>query len=99
VLQWAEAARWTGLEIVATEAGEEDSDTAFVEFIAHFDMEGEAKAHRERSLFRKDSTSGGWQFVDEAKKKTAPVVLGKQPGRNDPCPCGSGKKYKKCHGA
>jgi uncharacterized protein len=21
------------------------------------------------------------------------------PGRNDPCPCGSGKKYKKCHGA
>lgn len=22
-----------------------------------------------------------------------------QPGRNDPCPCGSGKKYKKCHGA
>jgi uncharacterized protein YecA (UPF0149 family) len=26
-------------------------------------------------------------------------VLGKQPGRNDPCPCGSGKKYKKCCGA
>ncbi|MGA8185373.1 MAG: SEC-C metal-binding domain-containing protein [Terriglobia bacterium] len=23
----------------------------------------------------------------------------KQPGRNDPCPCGSGKKYKKCCGA
>ena len=23
----------------------------------------------------------------------------KAPGRNDPCPCGSGKKYKKCHGA
>jgi len=22
-----------------------------------------------------------------------------EPGRNDPCPCGSGKKYKKCHGA
>jgi len=21
------------------------------------------------------------------------------PGRNDPCPCGSGKKFKKCHGA
>lgn len=26
------------------------------------------------------------------------VVRGVQPGRNDPCPCGSGKKYKKCHG-
>ena len=27
-----------------------------------------------------------------------PVVAGKKVGRNDPCPCGSGKKYKKCHG-
>jgi preprotein translocase subunit SecA len=29
-----------------------------------------------------------------APKSNLPVV-----GRNDPCPCGSGKKYKKCHGA
>jgi len=28
-----------------------------------------------------------------------PVRVGKKVGRNDPCPCGSGKKYKKCHGA
>jgi preprotein translocase subunit SecA len=28
-----------------------------------------------------------------------PVVQGQKVGRNDPCPCGSGKKYKKCHGA
>jgi preprotein translocase subunit SecA len=27
------------------------------------------------------------------------VDPGEQVGRNDPCPCGSGKKYKKCHGA
>ncbi|RMH12537.1 MAG: hypothetical protein D6701_13435 [Gemmatimonadetes bacterium] len=27
-----------------------------------------------------------------------PVAAEKEPGRNDPCPCGSGKKYKKCHG-
>jgi preprotein translocase subunit SecA len=27
------------------------------------------------------------------------VVAGAKVGRNDPCPCGSGKKYKKCHGA
>ena len=26
------------------------------------------------------------------------VVAGQKVGRNDPCPCGSGKKYKKCHG-
>jgi uncharacterized protein len=28
-----------------------------------------------------------------------PVRKAEEPGRNDPCPCGSGKKYKKCHGA
>ena len=28
----------------------------------------------------------------------APIVKDKMPGRNDPCPCGSGKKFKNCHG-
>ncbi|OHA15883.1 MAG: preprotein translocase subunit SecA [Candidatus Taylorbacteria bacterium RIFCSPLOWO2_12_FULL_43_20] len=31
--------------------------------------------------------------------KPKPVVAKEEVGRNDPCPCGSGKKYKKCHGA
>jgi uncharacterized protein len=31
--------------------------------------------------------------------RTDPVRKAPEPGRNDPCPCGSGKKYKKCHGA
>lgn len=31
--------------------------------------------------------------------RTDPVRKADEPGRNDPCPCGSGKKYKKCHGA
>jgi hypothetical protein len=35
---------------------------------------------------------------DEAEPPPAPAPSGKV-GRNDPCPCGSGKKYKKCHGA
>jgi preprotein translocase subunit SecA len=30
--------------------------------------------------------------------KQQPVVAEKKVGRNDPCPCGSGKKYKQCHG-
>jgi preprotein translocase subunit SecA len=34
---------------------------------------------------------------DQAQSKS-PVVKGEKVGRNDPCPCGSGKKYKKCHG-
>ncbi len=32
-------------------------------------------------------------------KKSKTIVKDKEPGRNDPCPCGSGKKYKKCCGA
>ena len=31
-------------------------------------------------------------------KKPEPVHVGPKVGRNDPCPCGSGKKYKNCHG-
>ncbi len=34
----------------------------------------------------------------ESPRKRAPVVAGKKVGRNDPCPCGSGKKYKYCCG-
>ena len=32
------------------------------------------------------------------ERKQTPVTVKDEPGRNDPCPCGSGKKYKKCHG-
>jgi preprotein translocase subunit SecA len=41
------------------------------------------------------SPSGGGQDKD---RKTEPVRVDKKVGRNDPCPCGSGKKYKQCHG-
>jgi preprotein translocase subunit SecA len=34
----------------------------------------------------------------ESTSKSEPVTAADEPGRNDPCPCGSGKKYKKCHG-
>jgi len=46
-----------------------------------------------------------WQAQDlrlwwiENAPRTAPRRVEAQPGRNDPCPCGSGKKFKKCHGA
>jgi preprotein translocase subunit SecA len=37
--------------------------------------------------------------ADEAKAAATQIVSGEKLGRNDPCYCGSGKKYKKCHGA
>jgi preprotein translocase subunit SecA len=41
------------------------------------------------------NTGGGGQ---ERNQKTEPVRVDKKVGRNDPCPCGSGKKFKQCHG-
>jgi len=99
VSHWSKQSQWLGLEILSTEAGGEGDASGHVEFIAHFVAEGERRAHRERSLFRFDQDEGRWYFVEEANRKSAPIVKGAQPGRNDPCPCGSGKKYKKCCGA
>ena len=38
------------------------------------------------------------QHDTRAQQPSAPIVKDKLPGRNDPCPCGSGKKFKNCHG-
>jgi preprotein translocase subunit SecA len=48
----------------------------------------------------KDREMADLQFVggDGASASPQPVIKGEKVGRNDPCPCGSGKKYKKCHG-
>src|ERR1022692_231350 len=49
---------------------------------------------------KKEREMAELQFMggDDSRSAT-PVVTGQKTGRNDPCPCGSGKKYKKCHGA
>ena len=44
------------------------------------------------------NADGGPQVPREVEKKQEPVRVGEKVGRNDPCPCGSGKKYKNCHG-
>ena len=42
--------------------------------------------------------AGTQTYNDPSEQKQAPVQVGPKIGRNDPCPCGSGKKYKACHG-
>ncbi|MEZ5020421.1 MAG: preprotein translocase subunit SecA [Bacteroidales bacterium] len=42
--------------------------------------------------------SGGGGSPEPKQQQMAPVRVEKKVGRNDPCPCGSGKKYKHCHG-
>jgi preprotein translocase subunit SecA len=45
-----------------------------------------------------ESYGNGDVAIAEAATKKKPVRVGPKVGRNDPCPCGSGKKYKHCHG-
>lgn len=88
--------KWTGLEIRETEDGGESDESGMVEFVAKFTQNGQDLMHHERSVFGREN--GVWVYVDGAMNpKTAPVSVTKV-GRNDPCPCGSGKKFKKCCG-
>ena len=80
----------SGLEIVDTSS---DSGQAEVEFIASYSLKGnEGKLH-ERSQFAREN--GQWRYLDGKLKKGMPASVNKV-GRNEPCPCGSGKKYKRC---
>ncbi|MGL6019627.1 MAG: YchJ family protein [Gibbsiella quercinecans] len=93
--QWLDAilsgfadTEWLGLTVISEEAGSHPQE-GFVEFIARFvDLgNGETQAIHERSRFlRLDQR---WYYIDGTKPR---------PGRNAVCPCGSGKKYKKCCG-
>lgn len=88
---------WQGLEIVDTSDGGPDDETGIVEFAARFKKDGAALVHRERSTFQRED--GKWVYVDgDIDLKETPRRVQKV-GRNEPCPCGSGKKFKKCCGA
>ena len=56
-----------------------------------------SKYRTSKSDFSQYSSTGGG--APEKTQKAEPVRVDKKIGRNDPCPCGSGKKYKHCHGA
>lgn len=53
------------------------------------------EAPKREKVAKETAASGGG---DDQELKKQPVRRDKKPGRNDPCPCGSGKKYKKCCG-
>jgi SEC-C motif-containing protein len=96
IREWSETSTWHGLEIIDTRVVNQNK--AYVSFEAKFTQRGEEQNHREKSLFEREN--GPWRFVSGEELKNPTVRYeAPRPGRNDPCPCGSGKKYKKCHGA
>jgi preprotein translocase subunit SecA len=56
-------------------------------------MAASGTAEQQADLAAADRAGGGGAAVVQTIKRKAPKV-----GRNDPCPCGSGKKYKQCCG-
>ena len=94
---WSRAAQWHGMEIIRTEQGGKDDTKGVVEFRATYTANGEFCNHHEVSTFVKEAD--GWKFEDGELVGETPITR-EDPkiGRNDPCPCGSGKKYKKCCG-
>jgi SEC-C motif domain protein len=85
---------WTRLVIHAHEPGG-NPDSAFVDFTAYF-VEAEIEhAHAEKSEFHR--VDGQWLYSRTVRQGPAPIKSATaKVGRNDPCPCGSGKKYKHC---
>ena len=80
--QFATSVEWLGLEII-------DSSYDSVEFKAYYkDKDGIQVLHEKSSFIQED---GEWKYKDG-------ILYNSKVERNAPCPCGSGKKYKKCCG-
>jgi len=97
---------WTELQLLSRHSGLDEAGRkeAFVEFIARFVSEGITGQMHERSRFVFEQER--WFYVDgeqiesemgEIKPEIKPEI-NRRRGRNEPCYCGSGKKFKKCCG-
>ncbi|MBI9101968.1 MAG: YchJ family protein [Spirochaetales bacterium] len=94
--KWSQESDWKGLQILGTKKGKANDNEGSVEFKATYVQNGMTNIHHEMSTFKK--VDGKWYF-EEGKVVPVTVVRSEaKVGRNDPCPCGSGKKYKKCCG-
>jgi SEC-C motif-containing protein len=94
--EWSEKAKWLGLKVVSIEKGNESDTEGIVEFEAHYEQNNLRDIHHEKASFKK--VDDVWFYdegviVPETIVRSTPKV-----GRNEPCPCGSGRKYKHCCG-
>jgi SEC-C motif-containing protein len=106
---WATQAKWLGLRILRVVGGGPADREWVVEFIATYSQSGKMIEHHEVSQFRRGER-GAWRLVSgdtsgsvaDRRPRASPPQAASQSaakiGRNDPCPCGSGRKYKKCCG-
>jgi SEC-C motif-containing protein len=93
---WSERSRWLGLKILDVNQGGPQDQEGTVEFEASYEQDGLRDTHHERAKFKKKD--GKWFYEEGDIVPKTVIRSGPKVGRNDPCPCGSGKKYKHCHG-
>lgn len=88
---WAKQCQWGHLTILDTEKGTKTDSKGVVEFAAWYrDNEGTLQCHQERSTFIK--ANGHWLYDSAIESKVKRPKI----SRNQPCPCGSGNKFKNC---
>ena len=97
IRRWSQKTQWQKLKISNTEGGGPNDTEGKVEFIAHYIDKGLTNKHHEIGKFTKYNNR--WYYYD-AEFPTQKQVIRAEPklNRNDPCSCGSGKKFKKCCG-
>lgn len=92
---WSKNSVWRGLEIRSTQKGGPEDNEGEVEFVAEFTEDRMKKTLHETGTFKK--IDGNWFYMDGRIHPPKPFVRQESKvSRNDPCPCGSGKKFKKC---
>lgn len=91
---------WLGLEIRQIQGGQPGDKSGKVTFGVRYRHNGQVFTQGETSEFW--CVDGAWRYAKgdlSLTSQRAPIGhIGEHIGRNDPCPCGSGKKYKKCCG-
>jgi len=105
--EWSDNSEWIGLEIIKVEQGLVHDEVGIVEFIAKYRVkkksesadgddgeENEVISHHEIGEFSKKDER--WYFAQGKMVGGTYVRSTPKIGRNSPCPCGSGKKFKKC---
>lgn len=92
--EWSKENTWTKLEIISTEHGNIKDSRGIVEYKAYYkDKQDKVHILHERSTFLKENDQ--WFYLDGINNPPRVNIMQKVL-RNDPCPCGSGLKYKKC---
>lgn len=87
--------KWLGLEIKQAPPVAENALSGTVEFVARYLLAGREHVIHEISEFQREADH--WYYVSgEMVGPSTAFSKDSKVGRNEPCPCGSGKKYKKC---